>query len=63
MKLIVKPPSFLARARLVTSLGFGVHDVFELHYFEDQLIQMDVLFARPQFLTSRVLSHPQLSEI
>jgi FkbM family methyltransferase len=42
----------------VSSLGFGVHDVFELHYFEDQLIQMDVLFARPQFLTSRVLSHP-----
>jgi FkbM family methyltransferase len=40
----------------VADLGFGVHDVFELHYWNDQLIQFDVLFARERFLTSDVLA-------
>jgi FkbM family methyltransferase len=37
-------------------IGFGLHDVFELHYWNDQLIQFDVLFARARFLTSDVLA-------
>ena len=40
----------------VAELGFGMHDVFEVHYWEDQLIQLDVLFARKKFLTSAVLA-------
>jgi FkbM family methyltransferase len=39
-------------------IGFGMHDIFELHYFEDQLIQFDVLFARDRFLTSGLLVNP-----
>jgi FkbM family methyltransferase len=40
----------------MAGLGFGLHDVFELHYWNDQLIQFDVLFARGRFLTSDVLA-------
>jgi FkbM family methyltransferase len=36
----------------MSSLGFGIHDIFELHYWKDQLFQLDVLFARQRFLTS-----------
>ena len=35
--------------------GFGLHDIFELHYWNDQLIQIDVLFARDRLLTSELL--------
>ena len=38
------------------TLGFGVHDIFELHYWNDQLFQFDVLFARDRLLTSDLLA-------
>jgi FkbM family methyltransferase len=40
----------------VAELGFGMHDIFEVHYWEDQLFQLDVLFARKKFLTSSILA-------
>ena len=38
------------------NIGFGMFDVFELHYWQQQLIQFDVLFARERLITSDALA-------
>lgn len=39
-------------------IGFGMFDIFELHYWQQQLIQLDVLFARDHLIRSDVLAKP-----
>ena len=37
------------------SVGYGMYDIYEMHYWQEQLMQVDVLFARENLLTSDFL--------
>ncbi|MBK6636212.1 MAG: FkbM family methyltransferase [Rhodocyclaceae bacterium] len=45
------------------SIGFGMFDIYELHYWKNQLLQLDILFARNHLITSGVLKEMSLPTI